>query len=57
MFAVIAIPLAFAIIGALIYLLATTNAKIAELGRIVFMCGFLVLTFSLANQTFRLGGH
>ena len=38
---IIYLPLLVAIIGVLIYVLATTNAKVAEVGRIMFWTGLL----------------
>jgi len=49
------IPLLVAIIGLLMYILAS-NAKVAEIGRIMFFCGLLALMFSTARETFRIGG-
>lgn len=50
----IAVPLLVAIVGLLMYVLAS-NAKIAEIGRIAFFCGLLVLTFQLAGSVVPLG--
>ena len=48
------IPVAFALIGALVYVLSA-NAKAAELGRLTFACGMLALAFALAQHVVRLG--
>lgn len=45
------VPFAFAVIGALAYALST-NAKIAELGRILFFAGALALAIALSTKTF-----
>lgn len=50
MIALAAWPFAFAVLGALIYAFSA-NTKLAELGRIIFACGFLVLAFTLARAT------
>lgn len=47
------IPLLAAILGVLIYALAS-NAKVAELGRIMFACGLLVLLAEMAHHVVRL---
>ncbi len=47
-------PAAIAVIGLLIWLLAA-NPKASEAGKILFICGALVLTFVLARETLRLG--
>ncbi len=47
------IPAVFAIVGLLAYMLAG-NPKAAELGRITFACGLLVLTYVLAGHVVRL---
>jgi hypothetical protein len=49
-------PLAIAIAGLLVWLLAT-NPKASEAGRLLFFSGAFVLTWTLANQTFRLGSN
>lgn len=43
------VPILVMLIGLLLYLLG--NAKTSELGRILFFCGALVLTFSFAGKT------
>jgi Na+/phosphate symporter len=48
------IPLMFVIVGLLMWALCS-NAKLQEAGRIMFFCGLLVLTFSLAGKTVTLG--
>lgn len=52
--AVAVAPLAIAVLGLLMWVLAS-NPKVSEAGRILFFCGALVLTMSLAKETFRLG--
>lgn len=47
-------PLVVAVIGALIYALAS-NSKASELGRIVFFCGFFWLVYTLVGHTLHLG--
>lgn len=47
------LPLLFAVIGALVYALASSG-KVAELGRIAFFAGFLVTMWTLAGHTVRL---
>lgn len=49
-------PFVFAVVGVLMYALCT-NAKLAEVGRIVFACGFFFVTAALAGQVLRLAGH
>ena len=48
------VPALVAIIGAALYLMAA-NPKAAELGRIAFFCGLLVLMFALAGHVLRFG--
>jgi len=48
--ATIAVPLAFAIVGALIYALSEKNGKISRMGEITFFVGM----FWLVNQ---ISGH
>lgn len=47
------IPLLAAVVGVLLYALAS-NAKIQEVGRIMFACGFLVTMFVLAEHVIKL---
>lgn len=47
------IPLLFAVVGVLMYALAT-NPKIQEIGRIMFACGWLVTMFVLSGHTLRI---
>lgn len=47
------IPMLLAIIGLLVYAIAT-NAKLVEIGRLTFAIGLLVLTFELAKRTIHL---
>jgi len=51
MIAYIAVLIALA--GLLMYILAA-NAKVQELGRILFFCGMLAVTMQLAGKSFRL---
>jgi hypothetical protein len=37
-----------AVAGVLVYALATTNPKVAELGRLIFFCAFFFLMYALA---------
>jgi Na+/phosphate symporter len=48
------VPLLVAIIGLLMYLLAS-NAKVAEVGRIMFGCGLLAFMFATERTTVRIG--
>lgn len=48
------VPFILAVIGALLYALAT-NGKVSEVGRIMFFCGLLVLTFALAREVVHFG--
>lgn len=50
----IAITLFIAIIGALMYAFAT-NGKLAELGRLIFACGFLAFCLALSSARLSLG--
>ncbi len=47
----IILPLFFAVVGLLLYV-ASTNGKVAEIGRIMFFCG--MLAFLLQHPTFSL---
>lgn len=47
------IPALFAVVGVLMYALSS-NAKLAEIGRIIFACSFLVLMASAATKVVRL---
>ena len=47
-------PLVIAVVGLLMWFLAS-NPRASEIGRILFCCGALVLTMSLAKETFRVG--
>lgn len=53
MVALVIVPLIFAIIGVLMYALAS-NPKLSEIGRLVFFSGFLVLTSVLATHAIKL---
>lgn len=44
------VPVLAIILGALVYALST-NAKVAELGRLTFGAGVLVLVYTLAGHT------
>ena len=48
------VPVVFAIVGLLMYLLCVNNAKAAEIGRIVFMAAFLVVMLTAASKQMRL---
>jgi len=48
------VPLFVAIVGLLMWCLAA-NAKVAEIGKIMFFCGLLALMFSTAKETLRIG--
>ena len=48
------IPILAAILGLLTYALSS-NAKVAEIGRLVFVTAILVVWFSLAGKTIRIG--
>lgn len=48
------IPFFIAIVGLLLWALAG-NALVKEVGKILFFCGALVTTFSLADRTVRVG--
>lgn len=45
-------PLAVAVIGLMVY--ALCGPKMAEVGRLAFFCGLIVLVFQLAGRTVRL---
>lgn len=47
-------PFLIAVLGLLLYILAT-NPKVQEIGRIMFACGMLVLTWILSNHVYHLG--
>ncbi len=48
------IPVLILVLGVLMWALAT-NAVVKEAGRIMFFCGMVVLTFSMARVTWRIG--
>jgi hypothetical protein len=48
------VPLLVAIIGLLMYLLSS-NAKVAEVGRLMFACGLLAWLFSTSRASVRIG--
>lgn len=48
------IPALAAIIGVLMYALCA-NPKLQEMGKIIFLCGFLVTMLTAAHATFKLG--
>ena len=50
------VSLAFAIIGACIYLLST-HAKAAEVGRLLLLAGLIALAFATGNQSVLHIGH
>ena len=43
------IPILVLVIGLLLYALAT-NGKVAEMGRIMFFCGMIVVTYALSSH-------
>jgi hypothetical protein len=47
------IPIAFVIIGGVLYLVAT-NPKFAELGKVLFAAGAFALAFALSGKTWSL---
>lgn len=47
------LPLVFVVVGALMYALCS-SPKLAEIGRIIFFCGFFFLTSTLSNSTLHL---
>lgn len=47
------IPLLVSLIGAALYVLAS-NAKVVEIGRLMFACGLLVALFGVAAHVVRL---
>lgn len=49
----ILVPLLVAVAGLLVYVVAS-NAKVAEVGRLLFACGSLVATFGAAHTILRL---
>lgn len=46
-------PILIAVIGILLYFVSA-NGKVQEVGRIMFFCGLLVLTFVLSREIVRL---
>lgn len=50
--AIIAVPAACAVVGALVYALSA-NGKAAELGRIMFECGLFISLLGLAGKVVR----
>jgi hypothetical protein len=48
------IPVLILVVGILLWALAT-NGIVKEAGKIMFFCGMLVLTLSLARVTWRVG--
>lgn len=53
MTAVAIVPILAAVIGLLVYALSS-NAKVAELGRLAYACGLLVTLFAFAHHLVRL---
>ena len=47
-------PLVIAVVGLLMWFMAS-NTRASEVGRILFACGTLVLTMSLAKETMKVG--
>ena len=52
--ATIAIPLAFAILGALIYALSSKNSPVNRMGEITFFVGMFWLVYELLGRMFRI---
>lgn len=52
MTATVLYPLVVALLGLLVYLLAS-NPKVQEIGRIIFFCGLFWLVFLFAGHTLR----
>ena len=48
------LPVIVLVLGLLLYVLPV-NAKLQELGRIMFFCGLLALCFAYAGRTVRIG--
>ncbi len=46
-------PLVFAVVGVLMYALCS-NPKLAEIGRLVFFCGFFFVTHAVATHVLHL---
>lgn len=46
-------PIIIAVIGILLYFISA-NGKVQEVGRLMFFCGLLVLTFVLSREVIRL---
>lgn len=46
-------PVIIAVIGILLYFVSA-NGKVQEVGRLMFFCGLLVLTFGLARDVVKL---
>lgn len=51
---IIALPLLVAALGAILYFAATQNAKVAELGRILFAVGALVTLWLAAMHVIKI---
>lgn len=51
------IPFIIAVLGALLYAFSNpaTNPKAMEIGRLMFFCGLLVLTFAFAHEVLHIG--
>lgn len=47
---IIALPLLVCILGLVIYLVSTANAKVAEIGRLAFAVGLLVALIEFATK-------
>lgn len=50
---IILVPVLVAVLGCLVYALSS-NAKVAELGRLLFFCGALVSTSVAASHTWKI---
>ncbi len=44
------VPLLVAVVGLVIYFASTTNAKLAEVGRLLFACGALVTLIAMMGR-------
>jgi hypothetical protein len=52
--ATIAVPFAFAILGALVYALSAKNSQVSRMGEITFFVGMFWLCAKLSGQTLHL---
>ena len=51
---VLLLPLLVCVLGLVVYMAASTNAKLAECGRLMFACGLLVTLLRFAGHVLRL---